>query len=84
MTRGIVRNIDALGRVTFPKEARTMLGMPEGTPVEIYVENGGFIVKPVRTQCVCCGITEDKAKLVEQNGVLMCPECIVKFTEKIG
>lgn len=83
-TRGIIRNLDNLGRVTFPKEARTILGIEAGDPVEIYVQDGEFRVKAVRTQCVCCGAEEDKTVLVEQNGVLMCTDCIKKFSQKIG
>ncbi|HAU84330.1 MAG TPA: AbrB family transcriptional regulator [Lachnospiraceae bacterium] len=84
MTRGIIRNLDQLGRVTFPKEARKMLRMEEGTPVEIYVENGGFCVKPVKNYCACCGEAEDKKELVELNGMLLCKECIKDFSKKIG
>ena len=84
MTRGIVRALDGLGRITFPKEARKLLGIEEGDLMEIYVQDGEFRVKPVHTQCVCCGETEDKVKLIEQNGVLMCQNCIESFQKKIG
>ena len=32
---GIVRQVDMLGRVVIPKEARTILDMPVGTPLEL-------------------------------------------------
>jgi stage V sporulation protein T len=36
---GIVRRLDDLGRIVIPKEIRTTLGITEGTPLEIFVEN---------------------------------------------
>ena len=37
---GIVRRVDDLGRVVIPKEIRRNLGIREGDPLEIFVENG--------------------------------------------
>lgn len=42
---GIVRRIDDLGRVVIPKEIRRNLGIREGTPLELFVENGGVLFK---------------------------------------
>lgn len=38
---GIIRRIDDLGRVVIPKEVRRNLGIREGDPLEIFVDNGG-------------------------------------------
>ena len=43
---GIVRRIDDLGRVVIPKEIRRSLGIREGDPLEVYVDNNGVIFKP--------------------------------------
>lgn len=40
---GIIRRIDDLGRVVIPKEIRRNLGIHEGDPLEIFIENN----------CVC-------------------------------
>lgn len=37
---GIVRRVDDLGRIVIPKEIRRNLGIREGDPLEIFVENG--------------------------------------------
>ena len=37
---GIIRRVDDLGRVVIPKEIRRNLGIREGDPLEIFVENG--------------------------------------------
>lgn len=38
---GIIRRMDDLGRVVIPKEIRRNLGIREGDPLEIFVDNGG-------------------------------------------
>lgn len=46
---GIVRRIDDLGRIVIPKEIRKNLGVKEGDPFEIFVDNeGGVIFKRYR------------------------------------
>lgn len=42
---GIVRRIDDLGRVTLPKELRTTMDLPEGTPMEIYVDRDSIVIR---------------------------------------
>lgn len=37
---GIVRSIDNLGRVVIPRELRRTIGLPDGTPLEIFSETG--------------------------------------------
>lgn len=37
---GIVRRIDHLGRVVIPKEVRRTIGIREGDPLEIYLNDG--------------------------------------------
>lgn len=73
MARGIVRRMDSLGRVTFPKEARDILNIKEGDPVEIIPEDDGFSVKLYNPTCICCG---SKEFLIEKNGKFLCQQCI--------
>ena len=40
---GIVRRIDDLGRVAIPKEIRRTVHISEGDPLEIFVDNKGYI-----------------------------------------
>ena len=42
---GIVRTIDPVGRVTLPKELRSMLGISEGDHVEIFTDTDAIIIK---------------------------------------
>lgn len=45
---GIVRRIDDLGRVVIPKEIRRTMKIKEGDPLEIFVGNGGVVLKKYR------------------------------------
>lgn len=42
---GIVRRVDDLGRIVIPKNVRTEQGITEGTPMEIFTEDGAVIFK---------------------------------------
>lgn len=44
MSTGIIRRIDGLGRIIIPKEIRESLGIKEGTPMEIMVNDEDDIV----------------------------------------
>lgn len=43
---GIIRRIDDLGRIVIPKDVRKRLGIKEGTPVEINIENDTVVLVP--------------------------------------
>lgn len=42
---GIVRRVDDLGRVVIPKEIRRSMGIREGEPMEIYLENDAVMFR---------------------------------------
>lgn len=77
---GIVRNIDALGRLVLPKELRRILNLEEGTQMEIFTtEDGAIILRQYAPGCVCCGCTDN---LMEHRGVVLCRSCIDAFVHK--
>ena len=41
---GIVRRIDDLGRVVIPKEIRRTVGIREGDPLEIFLDEDGAVM----------------------------------------
>lgn len=47
-TIGIIRRLDELGRVVFPKEFRNKLELKEKDEVEIFLLKDGFYVKKVQ------------------------------------
>lgn len=76
---GIVRKIDSIGRIVMPKEARTMLGMSELEPVEMYVDNDGLVIKKYQPQCIFCDSFEE---VVDYKGSRVCKACLRKLKEK--
>jgi transcriptional pleiotropic regulator of transition state genes len=42
---GIVRKLDHLGRIVLPKELRRTLDLPEGTPMEIYIDGSRIVLR---------------------------------------
>lgn len=41
---GIIRRIDDLGRIVIPKEIRRTLGLHEGDPMEIFLDNDKGVI----------------------------------------
>jgi AbrB family transcriptional regulator, stage V sporulation protein T len=49
---GIVRRIDALGRIVLPKEYRDINGWGIGTPIEMFSTNEGLVVRKFESSTV--------------------------------
>ena len=45
MSKGIVRRLDELGRITIPKEIRTTMGMQDKAQIDMYVSNGALCME---------------------------------------
>ena len=72
---GLVRKIDALGRIVIPMEIRRTHGLPDGTPMEMFDgDNGQIILRPYRPGCIVCGMPDEDA-LVEVHGIRICRRC---------
>ncbi len=69
---GIVRKIDALGRVVIPKEMRDKMFIEDGDPLEIYVQDESIIIKKFAAVCIFCGAREN---LSEFRGRPICSAC---------
>lgn len=78
MVRGLVRQLDHLGRIVIPKEMRDLLNMKTGDLIEIYTQNGRICIEKCKLQCTICGFTNED-KLVELDGVHICKDCAVKI-----
>lgn len=62
---GIVRRVDDLGRVVIPKEIRRSMGIREGEPLEIYLENDAVMFRRYSYNLV--KEVERVAELIECN-----------------
>ena len=73
MDRGIVRNIDDLGRVVIPKEFRKILSFKESEPIEIFCEDDFVKIKKFsENTCIICCSDED---LIEFKNTYICNRC---------
>ncbi len=70
---GIVRNIDELGRLVVPKEMRTSLGIGEGEPVEISMEDDKIILSKYSPYCTFC---RNQDGLSVFKGKKICSACL--------
>ena len=75
---GMIRHMDALGRIVIPMEIRRSLNIDTNDPLEIYVSAGTRSLKPSKMQCVCCE-SQNQTGLTEVNGVHLCKRCIDAF-----
>jgi len=76
---GIVRNIDALGRITVPKEIRRVLKIEDDTPLELFIDDSGLYFRPFRLRCVLCG-EETRNEII---GKRICEVCEDKLKDEL-
>lgn len=70
---GIVRKIDALGRVVVPKEMRDVLGIEIGDPVDVMIDGGNIIMRKYCCGCYLCGFENAP---VPFKGKFICADCV--------
>jgi len=73
LNTGIVRKIDALGRLVIAKELRKTLNLEVGTPMEIYTEGETIILKKYEPACVFCSEAKD---VINYKGKNICTSCL--------
>ncbi len=77
-SKGIVRNIDELGRIVIPKEMRKAHGISNGSPVEIISDGEKIIVTKYSLSCSLCSSGND---LQDFMGGKLCSACIARIKE---
>ena len=73
---GIVRKIDALGRIVLPIELRKHMDIATGDDIEIFVEGNTIVLEKYCPICTFCGSRED---LIEYCGKNVCTACRTKL-----
>ena len=79
-TTGIVRGIDALGRIVLPKELRTSMRLNADAKLEIFVDGDSIILKKYRPAGSCDFCGEVDVKSVQFAGYCICPACRKKIS----
>ena len=70
---GIVRRVDALGRVVIPVELRRNLNIKTDDSLEIYVDGQFIMLKKYEPACIFCGEMDDIRGVHGKN---VCRKCI--------
>ena len=70
---GIVRPVDALGRVVIPVELRRNLGIKTEDSLEIFVDGQFIMLKKYEPSCIFCGEADDVSLI---RGKTVCVNCI--------
>ena len=73
---GIVRPVDALGRVVIPVELRRNLNIKTEDSLEIFVDGQYIMLKKYEPSCFFCGEVGD-VRLV--HGKTVCVDCIAEM-----
>ena len=76
---GIVRGIDALGRIVLPKELRTSMHLDTDTKLEIFVDGDSIVLKKPRPAGSCDFCGELVAGMAQYEGYCICPACRAKI-----
>lgn len=78
--KGIVRNLDDLGRVVIPMEFRKSLDLESGKPVEMTMVDGAVIEKRYEEVCKVCGC-KDNLHEIESLNIKLCPKHLLELKE---
>ena len=70
---GIVRPMDALGRVVIPIELRRNLNINTDDSLEIFVDGEYIMLKKYEPACIFCGSNDDVKQVRGRN---VCANCI--------
>ncbi len=70
---GIVRPVDALGRIVLPIELRRTLDITTEDSLEIFTDGQSIVLKKYQPSCVFCG-EADNVTMVK--GKYICKDCL--------
>ena len=72
-TTGVVRQLDALGRIVLPIELRRTLDINSKDMLEILVEGNSIILRKYEQNCQFCGSVRE---LSAYKGKMICKNCL--------
>ncbi len=76
---GIVRKVDALGRVVLPIELRRTMGIDIKDPIEIFVDGEFIILRKYQSSCIFCDNSSD---VIDYKGKSICKSCLKEIKAK--
>lgn len=78
--KGVVRQLDPVGRVVIPIEFRKLLDIKPGDPLEIILTGNEVVIRKFSEACVFCGSKEGLKKF---KGLNVCSKCRKQLTKEI-
>ena len=73
---GIVRPMDALGRVVIPIELRRNLSINTDDSLEVFVDGEYIMLKKYEPACIFCGSNDDIKQIHGRN---VCGSCLAEM-----
>ena len=73
---GVVRPVDALGRVVIPIELRRNMGIQTDDSLDIFVDGQYIMLKKYEPACIFCGSNDE---IVQVKGKNICGKCIAEM-----
>ena len=70
---GIVRKIDAVGRIVLPIELRKTMNITDDSSLEIFVDDDKIVLKKYQPACIFCNEDDN---VVLYKGKNICKNCI--------
>ncbi len=78
---GMVRPIDALGRIVLPMELRERFDLKTKDSLEIFVDGDKIVLRKYQPSCIFCGESED---VTYYRDKLVCKKCVEALKLIIG
>lgn len=77
---GVVRQLDALGRIVLPIELRRTMDIGIKDTLEIFVNGDEIVLKKYHPTCVFCG---DSNEVSNYKGKLICKACLADIKKNV-
>ncbi|MDF2538854.1 MAG: transcriptional regulator, AbrB family [Herbinix sp.] len=81
--RGIARELDGLGRLCLPIEARRSLAFNDRQEVDMYIEGEKICIRKEGKVCAVCGRTGELFDLYPVKEVHICKSCALAVTDMV-
>lgn len=75
---GIVRKVDAMGRIVIPKPVRDSFSIDKTTSLHVFIDEDSIVLQKNKPGCCFCGEITDT---LTYNKSIVCYDCITALYE---
>ena len=75
---GNIKKVDKLGRILIPVNVRRMLGLSEGSQLEVLTDENSLVLRKYIPQCIFCANDED---LIDYKDSYICKRCLDELNQ---